>query len=80
MLCCCNGIDRKTAGSISAVFLSKKKQVGICRTVFRWNILTFGDENGILNRLPEQYIDLAYVVSHDVFRTDDLQTYVIFFI
>lgn len=60
--------------------LSKKKQVGICRTVFSWNILTFGDENGILNRLPEQYIDLAYVVSHDVFRTDDLQAYVIFFI
>ena len=42
--------------------------------------MTFGNKNGILNRLPEQYIDLAYVVSHDVFRTDDLQAYVIFFI
>ena len=52
----------------------------MCRTVFRWKILTVRDENGILNRLPEQYIDLAYVVSHDVFRTDDLQAYVIFFI
>ena len=68
-----------TAGKIPAVFLSKKKQVGICRTVFSRNILTFASWNDILNTLPEQYIDLAYVVSHDVFRTDDLQTYVIFF-